>query len=455
MNIRPSFPFTVTSRDVWAIALPASLAFITEPLVGFVDITVIGRLGDTDLLGGLVLGALAFDMIFALVFFLRLGTAGLTAQSIGARDADDGLVHLVRAGAIGLAVGVVLIALTWPLQWLLANVLGATVNVRPAFDAYLATRIWSAPFVLINYALLGWFYGRAAAKTGMLLQMLINGINVLVCIWLVFGLHWGVVGVALGAVAGHVAAATVGIALVFRRFGGLGRMRRLVSWTRLRDVAALGKLFALSRDLTIRSAALMSAFAYFTAQTARVGELSLASNAVLMQFLMISAFFLDGQGQAAEQLCGKAVGANYRPAFEKALWLTLGWGLFVSAAMFVVFWFGGDWLIGVMTASPEVQAGAHEFLIFAAITAFTGMPAFVMDGVMSGATLNTIIRNGMVASFAIYLLAALVLQNLWGVAGLWVAINLFFVTRATIFLVATRWRLRQLFPQKPMSSAAH
>lgn len=445
MESRPSFPFTVTSRDVWAIALPASLAFTTEPLVGLVDITVIGRLGDANLLGGLVLGALAFDMIFSLMFFLRLGTAGLTAQSIGARDADDGLVHLLRAGLLGLGLGVLLIALTWPLQWSLAAVLGATPVVAPAFDAYLATRIWSAPFVLVNYALLGWFYGRASAKTGMALQMLVNGINVLVSVALVFGLHWGVVGVALGAVAGHAAASLLGIALVTRHFGGLVRMRALVDWHRIRDVAAVRKLFALSRDLTIRSAALMSAFAWFTAQTSRVGEVSLASNAVLMQFLMISAFFLDGQGQAAEQLCGKAVGANYRPAFERALWLTLRWGLVVSAIMFSVVWFGGDALIAVMTASPEVQAGAHEFLIFAAVAAFTGMPAFVMDGVMSGATLNTIIRNGMVASFAIYFAAALLLQQAFGVAGLWAAINLFFVVRATIFLIATRWKLRELF----------
>jgi len=446
MNIRPSFAFTVTSRDVWRIALPASLAFITEPLVGFVDITVIGRLGQPDLLGGLVLGALAFDVIFSLAFFLRLSTAGLTAQAIGARDADDGLVHFVRAALLGFGIGVALLVLTWPLQWALAIILGPTDNVRPAFDAYLAARLWSAPFVLVNYALLGWFYGRASATTGMLLQMLINFINIVAGVWFVFGLHWGVTGVAFAAVLGHGVAALTGLGLVARHFGGFARMRGLVSWERLRDVPALWKLFGLSRDLTIRSAALMSAFAWFTAQTSRAGEVSLSSNAVLMQFLMISAFFLDGQGQAAEQLCGKAVGANYRPAFERALWLTLGWGMAVSTVMFCFIWFCGDWLISIMTASPEVQSGAHEFLIFAAIAAFTGMPAFVMDGVMSGATLNTIIRNGMVASFAVYIVAALTLQPLWGIAGLWVALNLFFLARAGIFLSATRWKLKALFP---------
>jgi multidrug resistance protein, MATE family len=259
-------------------------------------------------------------------------------------------------------------------------------------------------------------------------------------------LRWGVPGVAAAAVIGHAASTVVGLTLVVRHFGGFARIRYFVHLERLRDIKALARLFALSRDLMIRSAALMGAFAYFTAQTARVSELSLASNAVLMQFLMISAFFLDGQGQAAEQLCGKAVGANYRPAFEQAIRLTMGWGLAVGALMFCLFWLGGEWLIGVMTSSQEVQSGAREFLMFAAITGFTGMPAFVMDGVMIGATLNTIVRNGMVASFIIYLTIAIVLQNLMGIAGLWISINLFFVTRAVIFWTATRWKLPQLFP---------
>jgi MATE family multidrug resistance protein len=445
MNIRPTFPFTVTSRDVWAIALPASFAFITEPLVGFVDIAVVGRLGDAALLGGLVLGTLAFDIIFSLCFYLRLGTAGLTAQAIGARDEDDGLIHFSRAALFGFLLGLLLIVLTIPLTMLLAWALGTSEATRPSFDAYMTVRMFSAPFVLVNFALLGWFYGRAAATTGMMLQMLINGINIVLCLAFVYGFHWGVPGVAAAAVIGHATSMIVGLTLVVRHFGGFARIRHFVHLERLRDVKALARLFALSRDLMIRSAALMGAFAYFTAQTARVSELSLASNAVLMQFLMISAFFLDGQGQAAEQLCGKAVGANYRPAFEQAVKLTMGWGLAVGAVMFCLFWFGGDWLIGVMTTSPEVQAGAREFLFFAAITAFTGMPAFVMDGVMIGATLNTIVRNGMVASFVIYLGLAIVLQNMLGVAGLWIAINLFFITRAVIFWTATRWKLPRLF----------
>ena len=157
---RPTYPFEVSSRDVWAIALPASVAFITEPVAGLVDITVIGRLGDAGLLGGVVLGALIFDFIFSLAYFLRLGTAGLTAQAVGARDPRDGLLHAARAIAIAVIGGVLMIALQVPLLWVANAAMAPGPGVAAALETYFV-RIWSAPFSLINYALLGWFYGRA------------------------------------------------------------------------------------------------------------------------------------------------------------------------------------------------------------------------------------------------------------------------------------------------------
>ncbi len=154
---RPTHPFEVSSRDVLRIAVPASIAFITEPVAGLVDITVIGRLGDAALLGGVVIAALVFDFIFSLAYFLRIGTAGLTAQAIGARDPRDGLLHVARAIGVGLVAGALMIALQVPLFWLAASAMAPTPDVADAFAGYFHVRIWSAPFSLINYALLGWF----------------------------------------------------------------------------------------------------------------------------------------------------------------------------------------------------------------------------------------------------------------------------------------------------------
>lgn len=443
-STRPTHPFEVRHKDIWSIALPATFAFVTEPVAGLVDMTVIGRLGDANLLAGLVLGALAFGLIIAFAFFLRLGTAGLVAQAVGARDADEGFTHFARAALLGTGIGVALIALTWPLTWAATAILAPGPEAMDPFNAYFGVRLMSAPLVLINFALLGWFYGRAKATTGMLLQILVHGGNIILSIWFVYGLGWGVWGVAFGTVIAELIAVIVGLIIVVRHMGR-ERIASLMRLELLLETTAVKRMFALSRDLMIRTVVLEASFAYFIAQLSREGTVALAGNTILLNLMMFIAFFLDGQAQAAEQLCGKAVGANYQPAFDRALKLAMGWGFVMAAGLCAVLLFAGPWLISLMTTSPEVQAAAGEHLVIAALVTVTGVMPFVIDGVMTGATLNTIIRNGMVISFLIFLVAALVLQPLMGIAGLWLAMHVFFIARGVIFYIAVQIKKPALF----------
>ncbi len=446
MSTTTSYPFTVSHRDIFRIALPASLAFITQPLVGIVDIAVIGRLGDAGLLGGLELGALTFGSVFAMLFFLRLGTAGLTAQSVGRQDPNQGLVHLLRAAMVGLVLGLLLLALVKPIQsfGVLAFAPPGPV-VTNAFLNYLAVRMFGAPFVLLNFAFLGWFYGRGAAKTGMFLQIGVNVINIGLSILFVHSYGWGVSGVAAASVIAEAGVAMVSIGVVWWQVSAGRRLKTTISLKQLLDSTALWRMFDLSRDLMIRSAALMGTFAFFSAQMSRAGEIPLAASAVLLNFSMVTAYFLDGQAQAAEFYCGKAVGANYRPAFEQAWHLSAFWGLVIGFGLFVVWLAGGPLLIDLLTTNAEVRLAAREHLFVAAFIAFSGVIAFVMDGVMTGATLNTIIRNGMLASTVIYIGAAYWLQNQFGLGGLWIALHVFFVARGVIFWIAVRARLTSIF----------
>lgn len=445
MNTRPSYPFTVTSRDVWRIALPASFAFITEPLVGLTDITVIGRLGDANLLGGLVLGALLFDFLFSLAYFLRIGTAGLTAQSIGERDPREGLLHAVRAIVLGAVIGIGMIVLSIPLLWIADVLLAPQPGVREALATYFCIRIWGAPFVLINYVMLGWFYGRAAATTGMALQILLHGVNIVSCIVFVYVLHWGVAGAAFGTLLGEIVAALLGLMLFVHHFGGMGKLIGLVKPSELHEGAALRRLVGLNRDLMIRSASLMAAYAWFAGQGSRMGEVALSANAILLNQLMIVAFFLDGIAQAAEQLGGKAYGANWRPAFDRAYGLSFAWGFGISAALGLMWFFGGDALVGLMTTNEAVRETAHEYLWIAALTAITAMPAFLYDGILIGLTQNAMMRNGMVASLLVFFAAALALQAPFGNLGLWIALHLWFIARATFYWVSLERRRPALF----------
>jgi multidrug resistance protein, MATE family len=446
---RPSYPFEVKSRDIFRIALPASVAFITEPLVGLVDITVIGRLGDPALLGGLVLGSLLFDVIFSLAYFLRLGTAGLTAQAIGQRDPKDGLMPVARSIVAAVVLGLVLIALQWPIFQLAMLVWAPSPAVAAALSTYFSVRLLTAPFSLINYALLGWLYGRANARTGMALQILIHAVNIVLNLLLVFGLGWGVAGTALATVMANAVAAIAGLGILARHYGGLRTLIALIVPTELLDATALRRMFSLSRDITIRSVALMASYAYFAAQGSRLGEIVLSGNAILMNLLMIMAFFLDGLAQAAEQLSGKAVGANWPKAFDSALRLSAGWGVVIGGILTALMWLAGPAIIAVMTTNEAARAQAIAYLPLAATTGLTGMPAFVMDGVVSGATLNTVMRNGMLLALAIFLAVALVFEPILGVTGLWLAMHAFFIARGLLLWWGTERLKPRLFAPTP------
>jgi len=442
---RPQHPFTVRHADVWRIALPASIAFITEPLVGLVDITVIGRLGDAALLGGLVLGALVFDVLFSLAYFLRIGTAGLVAQAVGAREARDGLLHVARALLLGVLLGVLMIALAAPILWAAVALLAPDAGVEAALADYFHWRIWSAPFALINYALLGWFYGRAAARTGMLLQLLLHLIDIVLSIWFVHGLGWGVPGAAFGTVIGQAVAAAAGLGLLARHYGGVGALLARIAPGELRDTHAIRRMVGLSRDLMIRSMALMGAYAGFAALGSRLGEVPLAANAVLLNLLMVVGFFLDGIAQAAEQLSGKALGANWRPAFERTYGLSMLWGLAIAMGLGLCWYVGGPWVIGAMTTSEEVRAYALQYLPIAVLCTLTFMPAFVFDGILIGTTQNVVMRNGMVLSLGVFIVAAFALPPLWGNWGLWGALHCWFVARGLIYWGALEKRKARLF----------
>ncbi len=443
---RRQYPFDVRSADVWKIAVPASIAFVTEPLAGLSDITVIGRMGDAASLGGLVLGALVFDFIFSMAYFLRMGTAGLTAQAVGARDPRHGLIHASRAILLGLVIGIAMIAVAAPLLWIATQLLAPEAGVAEALGTYFHVRIWSAPFSLINYALLGWFYGRADARTGMLLQILIHLVDIALSVWFVYGLGWGIPGAALGTVLGQVAAALVGLVLMARHFGGVRAIVASVASAELFDGVALRRMFGLSRDLMIRSTALMLAYGYFAAQGSRMGDVALSANAILLNFMMLSGFFLDGLAQAAEQLTGKSVGANWRPAFDQAYRLSMRWGVAMALGLSAIWLLGGSYAIDFMTTNQMVREQAYLYLWLAALTALSGMPAFVFDGILVGATLNQAMRNGMVVALLVFLAAALVLQALWGNVGLWIALHIFFLARAGTFWVALERRRPGLFP---------
>ncbi|GIL01746.1 MAG: MATE family efflux transporter [Alphaproteobacteria bacterium] len=438
----PARPFEIDLRMIAAIAVPMTLAYMTTPILGLVDTAVVGRLGDPALIGGLAVGAVLVNLIFTTFNFQRSGTTGLTAQALGAGDETEKQAILMRALILAGAAGVIMVLLS-PL--ILAIGLWFMTPGRAVAEAtgqYFTIRMLSAPFALANYAVLGWLIGLGRTGLGLALQFLLNGTNIVLSVVLGLWLGYGIAGVAWATVAAEVLAAGAGLVLC----RALIIHRALPSRAQVMAMAAWRRLVNLNGDIMVRSFALLFAFAFFTAQGARYGEVTLAANAVLMHFFIIGGYFLDGLATAAEQIIGRALGARYRAGFVRGFRLTLTLNVGLAMALTAVYLVAGPWLIAVITTLESVRAEAGAYLWLAALTPLTGVLAFQMDGVYIGATWSREMSRMMLVSIAIYLITWWLMRDSLANTGLWLALHAFLVSRGVTLSLMLRPRLRTAFP---------
>ena len=440
----PAASVEVSHGAVLRLAVPMTLAHMSTPLLGFVDATVIGRLGQAPLLGAIATCAVIFDFVFWPLGFLRLGTAGLMAQAFGAGDREEQVATVLRALAVAALLGVLLPMLRQPIAALAFLAMDATPEVTGAARAYFDIRIWAAPFTLVNYAVLGAVIGRGRTDLGLVLQVLINFLNVGFNVALVTGAGWGVRGSAWGTLGAEALGSLAGLTVLAALFGA-GQAPPL---RRLLDRQDLRRMVGMNRDIMIRSAALIFAFAFFTAQGARGGDTVLAANAVLMNLFLTAAYFLDGFATAAEQMCGQSLGAGDGAGFRRAVRLTAGWCLAFSLVASALALLGGGAFIDVVSTDGAVRRAARAFLPFAALPPLLGALAFEFDGVFIGATWTRDMRNLMLAALAIYL-ALFVALRPFGNTGLWIALLGFLLARGAL----QGWRYGPLaaraFPDDP------
>jgi MATE family multidrug resistance protein len=420
----PAAPSKVTTAQVFAIAGPAMVANLTTPLIGIVSTTAIGRLGDAAMLGGVAMASVLFDCMFWLFGFLRMSTVAFTAQSLGAGETQELRAILVRGLIVASLVGAALIALQIPLAAVLLGAMGGSESVTRAAKTYFTIRIWSAPLALANYVVLGWLIGQARAKLALTTQVAINVTNMVATVLLVLVLDLGIAGAAIAAVIAEAAGLLLGISVAQHLSRGQSALSRATLFDRIK----LMRMLSVNRDILIRTAALIAAFLFFVAQGARAGDVTLAANAVLNNFLMISGFFLDGLANAAEQLCGRAYGARNKDAFAGAVKLVVSWGFGFALAVAACFLLFGPSLIDIMTASVDVRRIARDYLPFVVFAPLLGVFAFAYDGIYIGATWARDMRNLMLLSLLIFLGAWFALRS-FGNAGLWGAFLVHYAAR--------------------------
>jgi multidrug resistance protein, MATE family len=414
----------ISHRRILALALPMTLSHVTTPLLGLVDATVIGRLGEAHLLGAVALGAVIFDFVFWSFGSLRMATAGLTAQATGAGNRHEIDLTLARAFLVAGMTGLLLILLQWPIATLAFSMAGASQAVADALSTYFFIRIWAAPFTLANYVILGSTLGRGRTDLGLLLQVAINVANIVFTMALVLGFGLGIAGAAIGTALAEVLGAGLGI-VVLRR---LGSNPLAVTWPEVLNRAEMVQTLAMNRDIMIRNVALILAFSIFSALGARSGDVTLAANAVLYNMFLIGGYFLDGFATAAETLCGQSIGARDERGFRRAIHLSLGWSLGFGLAVSAIFLIGGGFFIDFVSTNPEVRSYARDYLVFAALTPLFGAAAFAFDGIYTGATWTRSMRDLMVIAFIAYGAILLAAGNL-GNTALWIALLTFLSAR--------------------------
>ncbi len=420
----------ITHRRILRTALPVVLSNATVPILGAVDTGVVGQIAQAEPIAAVGAGAIVLTAVYWIFGFLRMGTAGLTAQAMGADDKPEMGALLIRALLIGFAAGLIFIlgqAVLFNAAFALSP---ASAEVEALARSYMGIRIWSAPAIIALYGVQGWLVGQERTWAMLLIQLWMNGLNIILDLWFVLGLGWGVEGVAFATFLAEWSGLALALWLARDAFRlpGWASPRRLFDATRLRTMALV------NTDIMLRSVLLQIAFTSFLlVYSADQGTVVLAANQVLLQFMYITAYALDGFAFSAEALVGQAFGMKNPMRLRRATLMTTGWGIITVCLLACAFALGGGPLIDIMSKSPEVQDAARTFLPWVVAAPLIGVTSWMMDGVFIGATRTRDMRNMMLISFSIYLLAVYAFSP-WGNHGLWAALMIFFAARGITLL---------------------
>ncbi len=413
-------------KAVWRIALPMIVSSITAPLLGMVDTAVMGHLDDAIYLGAVAAGATIFSVLFMGLNFLRMGTTGITAQAFGAGDNESIRTALGQPVLTALVLAAIIIMLQRPLLDAALWILAPSTDVNRLTQTYFELRIWSAPASLVNYALMGWLIGMQNARGPLVIMLVINLTNAALDLIFVLLLGMTVDGVALATLIAELCGVLVAILFVRHELSS-----RPGQWTRAQFMqpANYRRLFDVNASLFVRTMALMFVFAFITAQGARMGDVILATNAILMNFQLFQAYALDGIAYAAEALVGKAVGGRDRDGVRRAVRRTRQWSLMFAALFCITYAVAGEIIITALTSIDNLQISAREFLPWLVVSPLISVWSFLYDGVYVGATRTREMMIIMVGSTVLIFLPTWFSTGFLGNHGLWLAFTAFMASR--------------------------
>ena len=413
------------------------LSNISTPLLGIVDTAVLGHLDSEQFLGAVALGGLIFSFIFWGFGFLRMGTTGLTAQAFGEDNRIELNNILVRALTLALIISL-LVLLTH--QWIgqvSFFILQSSARIELLALQYFEIRIWSTPATLGLYVLMGWLLGQQRVRITLLIVLINNISNICLDILFVYYLGMDVEGVALASVIAEYTGFLVALLIVLRLISKQlsKKQQKFWHWTCLADLKKFKSMLVMNKQILIRTVCLIFAFSFFTAQSAKLGELVLAANAVLLNFQMFMAYALDGFANAAEALVGKAIGAKNKLMLRQAILTTFIWSLLIALLFTCLYFFYGVQIIDLLTSLNRVRGMAYEFLPWLIVMPLVSFLSYLFDGIFIGAMMTRQMSQTMMFSlFCVFLPTWYFTQDL-NSQGLWLAMVLFMVARSLSMLL--------------------
>ena len=424
MNIR--------DRQILQIALPSIVSNITVPLLGLIDVAIVGHMGSAVYIGAVAVGSMIFNLVYWLFGFLRMGSSGLTAQALGRRDLTEVTRILVRSVTIAFGIALLMIIFQEPLRWQMFWLIGPTPDVAPFATTYFYIVIWGAPASLGLFCLSGWYIGMQNTRIPMFVSIMQNVVNILASLTLVYGFGMKIEGVAFGTVIAQYAGLLMAL-------GGLRIYKRLYKYLVLKGTfvkEAMGRFFHVNRDIFLRTLCLVTVNLYFTSAGARHGAIILSVNAVMLQLYLFFSYFIDGFAYAGEALGGRTYGAKNGVAFRETLRRLWGWATGVALAYTFLYVFGGQWIVGILTDEPQVLETSKDYIWWVWLVPLAGTGAFIWDGVFIGITAT---RGMLVSSFISALLFFGVYEIFKGMLGnhaLWLAMIIYLAMRG---IIQTGW----------------
>ena len=418
MNIR--------DRQILSLALPSIVSNITVPLLGMVDVAIVGHLGDAAYIGAISVGSMIFNIIYWLFGFLRMGTSGMTSQALGRRDLREVMRLLLRSATIGLSVAVVILLLQYPIRQLAFWLISPEQEVQALASVYFNICVWGAPAMLVLYGLTGWYIGMQNTRFPMIISITQNVVNILASFVLVFVLRLEMRGVAIGTVIAQYTGLLLSLFLLFTYYGKLRKhikAKGLFEWDRMLI------FFKVNTDIFLRTLCLVAVNLYFLSAGARQGAVLLAVNTLLMQLYILFSYVMDGFAFAGEALCGKSYGASNVSLFQSTVRRLFLWGVIMATSFTLLYSIGGQPFLSLLTDDRDVVSAASDYFVWAVLIPFAGMAAFIWDGVYIGITATRKMLWSSVLSSILFFGLWMAFSSRWGNHALWLAFILYLIAR--------------------------